>query len=85
MGRGYSFEVLRAKMLYTAGIQKIVPARYGAEPFDAVLPDVMTHSLMNRITISRPRPDVTSSRVLGSDFRKLMAMENGPDTQPGKI
>lgn len=66
MGRGYSFEVLRAKMLYTAGVQETAPPRYGSEPFNAVLQDVKAHSLMNRITLSRPRYDVTSSRVLGS-------------------
>lgn len=37
LGRGYSFEVLRAKTLYTAGVQKLETARYGSEPFTVVM------------------------------------------------
>ncbi len=88
MGRGYSFAVLRAKMLYTAGVQKLETPRYGSEPFTAVMQDMIAHRLFNGMPTHQVRRDATASRLLGSDFAKLvtvLAREHRIVPHPGKI
>ncbi len=88
LGRGYSFEVLRAKMLYTAGVQKLETPRYGSEPFTAVMQDRMAHRSLQGMPTHQVRRDVTAIRPLGSDFAKLIAMlapEHRIDPHSGKI
>ena len=72
MGRGYSFEVLRAKMLYTAGMQRSDIPRYGTKPFEPVLSDMMRQHRINGL----PTPDRTmvAGRLLGSDLAKLLSL-----------
>lgn len=77
-----------AKMLYTEGVQKVETPRYGPEPFTAVMQDMMAHRLFNGMPTYQVQPDATASRLLGSDFLKLvtvLAREHPTDPHPGKI
>lgn len=79
MGRGYTFEVLRAKMLYTYGTQKVEKPAYNRNAFKAgekvaetpVLPfttDAMTSNI---------RTPVFKAKRYGSNPEKLiLALEN---------
>lgn len=73
LGRGYSFEVLRAKMLYTAGVQKADTPRYGSETFSPVMDTMTTHRMLDPTPWPGIQP-ASVSHLLGSDFTKLMAL-----------
>lgn len=67
MGRGYSFEVLCAKMPYTAGIQKNSSCALWDRPFDAVLP--ARWATLSWIESPYGGLAPTSPLNAGSDFR----------------
>lgn len=74
LGRGYSFEVLRAKMLYTAGVQKLSIPRYGSERFTPILDSIITHRMLDAVPWQKIRPALGSDYTLGSDFTKLIVL-----------
>ena len=71
MGRGYSFDALRAKMLFTEGIQKVKRLNYKRQPFSK-LTDSDSYSF---VTMVRESPEATN---LGADISTLIRLlENG--------
>lgn len=80
-GRGYTFDVLRAKMLYSVGVQKTRVQRYGLEQFTTVTDGSLTHRMMDAVPFSLgPERKIPKRRSLvGSDFTQLIALLQSQD------
>lgn len=69
LGRGYSFEALRSKILFTKGAHKTAPKKPAfkrQESFDPV-----SHIFFDRMHLGPPQPEVIN---YGVDIEKLVAM-----------
>lgn len=68
MGRGYSFDALRAKILFTEGTQKVKKLNYKQQDFSKLTDSDLTYSF---VTIVRESPGETN---LGVDISTLIRL-----------
>lgn len=71
MGRGYSFDALRAKMLFTEGIQKVKRLNYKQQEFSKSIDSDLPYSF---VTMVREIRNISDDTNLGADISTLIRL-----------